>query len=243
MEAPVPHLIKEQKPVWPVYLWRIIIHPIQSARGIATWQTVLPGLIVTLAFGIYQAAGCSQSYFNHDYPPPPESLSVWIQTWGEFSMLPLPFLRFIPLDQYRLFMAAVSLPVAVGSWLYMAGIARVLTRWFGSHTRFSQYLNLFAFSFFPFWLLASLGDGIYSAVLGPYVVPGLTGEYGPLAQAFFSSFPPLLWTLMFGMGAVYNGLVAYAASSGFNKLRWWRSALIGWGSFLLPLALVSILFR
>jgi hypothetical protein len=98
-------------------------------------------------------------------------------------MLPMPFLS-IPLDQYRLFMALISLPVTVSSWLGMAGIARLITRGFGKKTTFHQYLNLFAFSFFPFWFFAMLGDALFTLLTGPGLILGLQGAYGPVVQLF-----------------------------------------------------------
>lgn len=201
MEQISNSLPESQRFPWYAYLWRMIRHPLKSGREIATWKKAWAGFAVVLVFSLYLAQGNFRSYLNHDYPPPPDEFSIWIETWGAFAMLPMPFLR-IPLEQYRLFMAAISLPVVIGSWLYMAAAAHLLTRWFGGKTGFQQYLNLLAFSFFPFWFAASLGDWAYSAALGPYVLPGLRGEYGPLLQAFFVNFPPWLYTILFGLAAI-----------------------------------------
>ncbi len=227
---------------WYAYLWQMILHPLRSGREIAAWQTVCPGLVVALALGLYMTLGCYRSYLNHDYPPPPDELRVWIETWGESSMLPMPFLS-IPLDQYRLFMALISLPVTVSSWLGMAGIARLITRGFGKKTMFHQYLNLFAFSFFPFWFLAMLGDALFTLLTGQRLIPGLQGAYGPVVQAFYKNYPPLLYTVLFGLGAIYNGLGTYSASLKEEKLRWWQAALIGWIPFFLPMVLVALFYR
>ena len=233
---------EKPKYAWYVYPWRMIRHPLTAGREVAAWRTAWPGLAVVLAFGLYLALGCYRSYLHHDYPPPPQELRVWIETWGEFSMLPLPVLQ-IPLEQYRLFMAIISLPVTLGSWLVMAALARRLTHWFGSRTTFKQYLNLFAFSFFPFWFLSALGDTLFSETLGEFLLPGLRGENGPLLRALFIYYPPALYTVLFGLAAIYNGLAAYAAASEEKQLRWWQAAAIGWSTFILPLVLVSMLYR
>ncbi len=227
---------------WYTYLWRMMLHPLRAGGEIASWQTAWPGLWVVLALGLYLTLGCYRSYLDHAYPPPADELRVWIETWGRDSMLPLPFLP-IPLDHYRLFMAVISLPVTTGSWLGMAGIARLLTRWLGKKTTFLPYLNLFAFSFFPFWFLAVVGDGLFTQLTGQYLVPGLQGVYGPAVQAFYTTYPPLLYTVLFGLGAIYNSLGAYSVALQKEKLRWWEAAIIGWIPFFLPLALVAMLYR
>lgn len=228
--------------LWPIYLWRMVRHPIQTGQEIVTHRTTWRGLAVVVVFGLYLTLGCFSSYLDHDYPPSPEELHVWVETWGKFAMLPLPFLP-IPMEQYRLFMAVISLPVVICSWLYMAAVARLLTGWFGGGTNFKQYLNLFAFSFFPFWLLSSLGDWFFSTGLHPYIIPGLRGDYGLFLQTFFITFPPLLYTVLFSTAAVYNGIAAYSASIVGKRLRWWEAVLIGWTTFLLPLLLVVTLYR
>ncbi len=215
-------------PAWYVYLWRMILRPLRAGHEIASWQTAWPGLLIVLALGLYMTLGCYRSYLNHDYPPPAEELRVWIETWGRDSMLPLPFLP-IPLDQYRLFMALISLPVTIGSWLGMAGIARLLTRWFRKKTTFRQYLNVFAFSFFPFWFLAVIGDGLFTLLTGQYLIPGLQGAHGSAVQAFYKNYPPMLYTVLFGLGAIYNSLGAYSAALEVKRLRWWRpESLVGY---------------
>lgn len=240
MEQAILHPPEPGKPIRVAYLWRMIRHPLQEGQEIAAWGTIWPGLLVVLALGLYMTVGCYRSHLNGDYPPPAEELRVWIATWGEFAMLPV---LDIPLERYRLFMAQTALPGMLASWLGMAGLARLLTGWFGAQTTFRQYLNLLAFSFFPFWFLAILGDGLYSAGLGDHVLPGLRGEYGTLAQAFFTNYPPLLYTVLFGCGAVYNGLAAYAAASPGKKLRGWQAGLIGWLTFVPPILLASFLYR
>jgi hypothetical protein len=231
-----------KRAVWYALPCRMLSQPSQAAREIAGWKRPWPGLAVALSLGLYLSLTCYRSHLNHDYPPPPVDLLVWIATWGEFSMLPLPWLG-IPLERYRLFMAVISLPVVLGSWIGMAFLARLLTGWFGSGTSFRQYLNLLSYSFFPFWFLATLGDGMFNAILGSHLTVGLRGEYGPLVQAAFTYYPPLLYTVLFGLGAVYNGLVTYGASSTGRQLLGWQAGLIGWLTFLPPLVLVSLLYR
>lgn len=227
-------------PNWPVYLWRIIRHPLQASREMAAWETIRPGLIVVLLFGLYLTVGLFTSYLKHDYPPPAEELSAWIKAWGEFTMLPV---FKISLEQYRLFTAILSLPVTLGSWILMAGSARLLTKAFGRTTTFDQYLNLFAFSFFPFWLLSSLGDSLFSVTLRAYVLLALKGQYGTLVRALVQLYPQMLYAVVFGLGGVYNGLAAYGAGEAAFRLRGWQAAIIGFVTFVIPLVFCATLFR
>jgi hypothetical protein len=242
MEQVSPGTTRIQHYAWYTYLWRMPRHPRQAGREMVEWNSAWPGLAVVLALGLYLAFSCYRSYLNGDYPPPPEELRVWIETWGEFSMLPLPWLG-IPLEQYRLFMSIISLPVALGSWLVMACLARLLSRWFGGSVSFRQYLNLLAFSFFPFWFLSAVGDGLFSAGLREHLLPALLGDYGPVVQAMFKYYPPLLYTCLFGLGAVCSGLAAFGASRFGKQLQVWQAVLIGWLTLLPPLMLVSLLYR
>jgi hypothetical protein len=226
---------------WLMFPWQMLRHPVRAAQRAAAWETIWPGFAVVIAFSLYLTLGLVRSHFAGDYPPAAEELSVWIETWGEFSMLPLPFLN-IPLEQYRLFMAIITLPMVAFSWLLMASIARLLARSFGVPTSFKQYLNLFAFSFMPFWFLSALGDGLFNAIFGPYLLSGLQGQLGPLVKAFFTNYPPILYTLTFGLGGVYNGLAASGAAQG-KKLCWWQAGLTGWLTFIPPVVLVALLYR
>jgi len=221
---------------WPIYLWRMIRHPLQASREVAEWETVRPGLLVVTVFGLYLAAGSFLSYLNHDYPPPPEEMAVWIRAWGESFMLPLVN---VPLEQYRLFMAIISLPVTLGSWVLMAGAARLLALTFGRGASFEQYLNLLAFSFFPFWFLSGLGDSLFSDGLRAYIVPALQNQYGPLLRDLFQAYPVWLYTVLFGLGGVYNGLAAGAA----GRLRGWQAAVTGMVTFAIPMFFASTLYR
>jgi hypothetical protein len=54
---------------------------------------------------------------------------------------------------------------------------------------------------------------------------------------------PLLYTVLFGLGAIYNGLGTYLAVPKEEKLRWWQAGIIGWIPFFLPMALMAMFYR
>ena len=147
-------------------------------------------------------------------------------------------------QQYRLFLAIIMLPLVLAVWMLMAGTARLLGRLFDGRASFDQYLNLLAFSFFTFWMLASVLDFSYNLLLGPYLVPAIQGMYGPLASAFVRNFPPMLYVVLFGLAGVYNGIAAHTvervAGAPYAP---WKSALVGLLTFVWPMVLVVALSR
>jgi hypothetical protein len=164
-----------------------------------------------------------------------------VAAWGEFAML--PFLA-IPAEIYRLFLAYASLPLSLAAWMLMGGSAFLLSRLFGGLVRYESYLNLTAFAFYPIWILSTLLDMAYNALLGDYIVPALSGEFGPLAYSFYQNFPILAYTLLFGLAGVLISIAAFSAERAAGKqIPVWSAALIGWVSFAWPTLLVAVLVR
>jgi hypothetical protein len=218
------------------YLWNMLRAPRRPSRALLAERRVHYAAVLVLSYGLFVGLGALLSALRHEYPPPPDTLALWIKAWGEFSML--PFLN-IPAENYRLFVAAIGVPLALVIWMLMAGTAKLLSLLFGGKASYEQYLNLVGFGFFPFLWIAAILDGIYSGYLKPFAVPALNLEYGPLAQLFFQLFPPLEYTLLYGLGAVYNGIGAQTAED------WalWKSVVVGVLTFAWPILLISTLLR
>ncbi len=223
------------------YLRGVVTHPRVTFEKLARQPSLRPAAVMVLGYGAYAGLMFSISYQSGDWPPPPAELKVWIEAWGEFSQL--PFLK-IRAEQYRLFLAIIMLPLVLAVWMLMAGTARLLGVLFGGRASFEQYLNLFAFSFFTFWLLASLLDASYNLVLGSRIVPALQGAYGPLASLLARYFPPMFYLILFGLAGVYNGIATHVAErlAGVYYAPW-KSALVGIFTFAWPIVLVSVLIR
>ena len=218
------------------YLWRMILSPRRTSQELAQESSIRFSATLVLGYGIFGSLGFLISALNRDYSPPKETLDVWIKTWGEFTML--PFLK-IPLESYRAFLAAIMIPLALTIWMLMAGTAKLLSILFRGKASYEQYLNLVGYGFFPFLWIAGILDLVYSGYLKPYAIPALNLEYGELARAFFLLFPPLEYTILFGLGGVYNGIASWTAE------RWavWKSVVVGVLTFAWPLILMSILSR
>ena len=214
----------------------IILHPRKTSQAIAQEKTIYPSLTVVLGFGLVYSILFLASHLAHDYPPPPDELKTWIDTWGEFAML--PFVN-IPAESYRLAQAMFVLPLVLAVWMLMAGSARVLSVLFKGKVSFEQYLNVFGYSFFAFWIMGQLLDMGYSSLLGPWVLPGLRMAYGPGLQAFFANFPPVVWTMMLSFGGIYNGIVTYE----LERFSLWKVVLVGMVTLAWPIVLISILLR
>jgi hypothetical protein len=65
------------------------------------------------------------------------------------------------------------------------------------------------------------------------------GKCDQKTRAFYVNFPSLMYTIPFGLGGVYNGLISHAA----GKLNVWQSALVGFTAFVIPLLTAAVLFR
>jgi hypothetical protein len=218
------------------YFWRMLIAPRRTALALAQEPSLRHAAALVLSYGLALSLGFSISALQQDYPPPPDTLAVWIRTWGEFTML--PFLK-IPPENYRAFQAVIMLPLALAIWMLMAGTAKLLSLLFRGKANYEQYLNLVGFGFFPFLWIAGILDIFYSGFLKPYTVPALNLEYGPLVRAFYVNFPPFEYVILFGLGAVYNGIGAWAA----ERWAFWKSALVGLLTFAWPMILLSMLLR
>jgi hypothetical protein len=214
----------------------MLIAPRRTSRAVASQDTIYPSLAIVLGFSIALSILFYISYLAKAYPPPADELKVWIEAWGAWAMTPVVI---IPMESYRLFLAIIMLPLVLATWILMAGSARFLSILMKGRGSYDQYLNLLAFSFFPFWILALLMDFIYSAVLGSYVTPALQMEYGAMVQTFFLYFPQLMYPLILGAGGVYNFIVTRQLE-GFAV---WKAAIIGMITAAWPILATAILFR
>jgi hypothetical protein len=216
--------------------FRILISPHRSARALPASVRVRPAALLVFGAGLFMAVGAFVSYLNRAYPPPPHVLKIWVDMWGEFTML--PFLK-IPPEDYRLFLAVISVPLVFAMWMLMAGTAKLLSLLMGGRASYEQYLVITAFSFFPFWILAAIIDTIFSGVIDGYVLQALTGQFGPFATAFWTNFPIFFYTVLYALGGVWIGI----ATAGVESFKWWKAALIALFSFAWPMLLMSALLR
>ena len=216
--------------------FRIIISPFRSAKSLPAFVQVRPAALLVLGAGLFMAVGTFVSHLNHNYPPPPDVLKIWVDTWGEFTML--PFLK-IPPENYRLFVAIISVPLVYALWMLMAGTAKLFSLLMGGRASYEQYLVITAFGFFPFWILAGVMDTIFSGVIDGYVLQALTGQFGPFATAFWKGFPIFFYTILYGLGGVWIGL----GSAGVDSFKGWQAVLIAFFCFSWPMILMSVLLR
>lgn len=214
---------------------KTVVHPRRTAREFLSERTIYPSLIVVLGFAVLESLLSLISYLAGSYPPPPEVLKIWIEAWGEFAML--PFIR-VPAESYRLAMAVFMVPLMLAIWMLMAGSARLLSILFG-RVSFDGYLNLLGFSFFAFFIIAVFLDALVNGVFGGFELAALRGEYGPLLRSVFVAFPAVEYTVLFGLGGVYNAIVAREAE-GYSIP---KTAVVGFVTFLWPMVLVSLLLR
>jgi hypothetical protein len=217
-------------------LFYVVIRPRKTCRQILKQETLASSLSIVLLFGAAVGLLFLRSHLARDYPPPPADLETWIEAWGEFAMLPV--LK-IPAERYRLAQAIVMVPLSLAVWILMAGSASVLSALFRGRTTFAQYANLFGHSFYAFWILATLADLFYSALMGERVLRALRLEYGALARVLAVNYPALMWTGLLGLGAIYNGIMAHE-SEGYS---WPRAAAVAITTGCWPIALISVLIR
>ena len=215
---------------------KFLISPYRSAKAMPASVRVLPAALLVLGAGLLLAAGMFISYVNHAYPPPPDIQKIYLDAWGEFTML--PFLN-IPPENYRLFLAVIAIPLLFAMWILMAGTAKMLSLLLRGHASYEQYLVITAYGFFPFWILVAIIDTIFSGVIDGYVLQALTGQFGPFATAFWTNFPIFFYTIGYGLGGVWIGIGA----AGVESFKWWKATLIALFSFLWPMLLMSVLLR
>lgn len=214
----------------------IVLHPRSLSREIMQEKNIYSSLSVVLGFAIILSVLFVISHVKANYPPKQDELDIWIETWGEFAML--PFVK-IPADNYRLAQGIFMIPMMIAIWILMAGSARILSILFDGAVSFEQYLNLFGFSFFIFWIIGSILDTIYSGILGDYVLNALKMEYGSIAKTFVTYFPQVMWVGILSLGGIYNAIVVHEA----EQFSFIKSALTGMATFLWPIVLISTMIR
>jgi hypothetical protein len=214
----------------------MFIHPRRTTEAILARNSLRLPAVVVLAYGLFVAAGMLISHFAGDYPPPPAEMQAWVDAWGSFTML--PFLN-VPAESYRLLQSAFMLPLVLAIWMLMAASARLLSVIFHGRLSFDQYASLFAFSFFPFALLAAIADGILSGLLGDFGLAALRMEHGTAVRELVVGVYPMFYTVLYGLGAVYNTIVTQEAEA----FSWPKAALIGIVAFIWPIGLTTLLLR
>jgi len=213
-------------------LIRMIIAPRSMSRELLAETSLLWPLIIVLILGLISSIGFYISYLLHAYPPPQEM----IEAWGKFAML--PFFN-IPAEQYRLFLAIIMVPFLLALWVLMAGLANLLSRLLGGKVTFKQYLILFAYSFFSFYLIASLLDFIYSGLMFNLIMRALRNEFGPAIRQGFILYPMIFWPAALGLAGIYNGIVCQEGEG----WAFWKSFLVAAFTFALPMIAISLTLR
>ena len=213
-------------------LLKIIIAPRKTARELLAEQSLTWPLAIVLALGLISSISFYISYLQHAYPPPVEM----IEAWGKFAML--PFFN-VPAESYRLFLAEILVPFLLGIWILMAGSARLLSILLGGKVTYRQYLVLFAYSFFSFYLIASILDIIYSGLMFHMIMSALRGEYGPFVRQAFILYPMIFWPVALGLAGIYNGIVCQEGEG------WaaWKSVLVAVITFVWPMIAISFTMR
>lgn len=213
-------------------LLKIIIAPRKTARELLEEKSLKWPLAIVLVLGLLSSISFYISYLNHAYPPPREM----IEAWGEFAML--PFFN-IPAESYRLFLAKIMIPFLLAIWILMAGSARLLSLLFGGKVTYRQYLILFAYSFFSFYLIASILDMIYSGLMNDMILSALHGEYGLFIRQLFILYPAFFWVTALGLAGIYNGIVCQEGEGWV----WWKSVLVATVTFACSMMAISFTLR
>ncbi len=217
-------------------MWLIIWRPRRTGQEISLDTDIWPAVQLVVGFALLLGLAYLVTYFTRAFPPPPGDWQVWKDTWGEGIMQP-----FIPiaLESYRLFMAIAIIPGLIGLWLAMAVIGKLFSRLFRGNASFQQYLSLFAFSYFPFWIIAALIDFLYMGLAAPYIVPALNMEYGPLVRTVVYLMPLGLYPLLLSLGGVYTAMATYT----LEHFSTWKCALVGLLNTILAIGVLSLLVR
>jgi hypothetical protein len=202
----------------------MIFHPYRTGRQLAKEPRIRYAFWLVFSVSAITALLTFRSYLAGEYPPSPEMLALWIKTWGEFAMV--PFIK-IPMESYRLFTTLIEIPIAITIWMLAAGTARLLTRLFGEKLDFDQFLNLLAFTIFPFWFISGLMDGAYQLILKPHQFAALSGQLGSLTQGLYTWYPQIMYPVVQGLGALFLGFAIHANEG----LRVWKTALIAFFAF------------
>ncbi len=220
----------------PTSAFRLLISPYRAAKALPYAVRVRPAALLVLGMGLYLGIGMLIGHLNHVYPPPPDVLKIYVDTWGEYVML--PFLK-IPAESYRLFQAIIALPLVFAIWMLMAGTAKLLSLLMRGRASYEQYLVITAIDFFPFMFLAAIIDTIFSGVIDGYVLQALRGQLGLFATSFWTSFPIYFYTVLYGLGGIWIGISA----AGVESFKWWKAVPIALLSFAWPMLLISTLLR
>ncbi len=218
------------------YLWGSVVHPRRTSRELAEERSLRYAFLFVLGFSLLFAIMFLVAWLQKTYPPDAVTLNLWVKAWGEFAMLPIiP----IPAEYYRLFIAVIMVPLVLLLWLASAGILKLFSLMFKGKLSYRQYLNIVAFGFFPFWLLAFLTDTIYSASLGLSKNPALLGELGAFMKGFVTWFPQLMYPFWFGLGAIWLGITVNET----ERFAWWKCIIAAFFAFSPFLISVAVLLR
>lgn len=109
--------------------------------------------------------------------------------------------------------------------ILMAGSARFLSLLFGGKVTFRQYLVLFGYSLFSFFLIASILDAIYVGLM--------LGNF--FRQQLFL-FPYHFWAMALVLVVIYNGIICQEGEG----WAWWKSVLVAVITFIWPMTLMLI---
>ncbi len=218
------------------YIFGMLFHPRRTSLELVKEKTIWQGMVFVGVFSLLFAILFLIGYLKKLYPPDAATLGLWVKTWGAFAMLPvLP----IPIEKYRLFIAIILVPLGLLLWLAAAGIMKLFSVLFKGMLAFKQYLNIVAFGFFPYWLLAFLTDTVYSSTFGANKNAALMGELGSFMKGFVTWFPQLMYPFWFGLGAIALGVAMHVT----EKFPWWKCAIAAFFAFMPILAAVALLLR
>lgn len=217
-------------------LWRVIVAPRRTITELLDRSTFRGALAVVVGFGAVVGLLFLRSALARDWPPPPGEFKTWIDAYGEFSQV--PFVK-IPIEQYRLVQAIGMVPFVFAVWLLMAGTARVLTGLMGGRTSFDRYLTVFAYTYFAWWIVATVGDMGFSLAAGARFTPMLRGEYGQFWRLVTCTWQPMIWVVSVTLGGAYNAW-AVKIADGFG---WLKAAIVGAATAAWPIVLISLFVR
>jgi hypothetical protein len=211
-------------------------HPHRTSQEIAADADIRPSLALVSCFACLLGLAYLVTYLLKSYPPSPADWKVWIATWGEQTLA--PFIP-IPLESYHLFLAGAIIPGLFLLWVSMAGAGKLFSLIFHGKASYKQYLSLFGFSFFPFWIIAAVLDFLYMGFFSSHIVPALNLAYGPLVKTIVYLVPLVMYPLLFGLGGIYNAL----ATNAVERFSAWKSAITGLVTASLAILFLSILVR
>jgi hypothetical protein len=214
----------------------MLLHPKRTGKELAANTRLKPVATFIISFGLLLSLMFLVSHLKQDYPPPPEELAIWVEHWGEGVML--PFFN-IPAESYRGFQAAIMVPFALAIWMLMGGTGRLLASLLGGKHSFETYLRVTGFAFFTCWLISAFLEYLYSSTFNTFVLRGLQGDFGPFVDILLQYYPPVLYTLLYGLAGVNITI----ATQTIEEFPWWKAAIVGVATFAWPMALISSVLR